>query len=125
MRVCVTSISTASIDINVMKGYCQLLDTSANKYFFKNNNHIIKVPTGKLQPLPAPVPYTHDPKIYIQNKARVPVPDTQDPTSDFDVNLTKNRIPIHKPMTRSQRKKEVLLQAKNLKDNLQEFPPQC
>lgn len=35
------------------KGYCQLLDTSANKHFFKNNNHLSKVHTGKLQPLAA------------------------------------------------------------------------
>ena len=65
------------------------MDTSANTYFKKNNNHLIKVPTGKLQPLPAPVPYTHDPKIFIQNKLRVDVPNTHDDDT-FDENLEKN-----------------------------------
>ena len=29
---------------------------------------------GTLQPLPAPVTYTHDPKIFIRNKQRVDIP---------------------------------------------------
>ena len=66
------------------KGYCQLLDTSSNKYFFQNNNHILKVKQGKLQPLPATVPFVHDPKIFIPYTGRVPVPDTREHKIDFD-----------------------------------------
>ena len=100
------------------KGYCQLLDTSANKFFFQNNNHILKVPTGQLQPLPAPVPFTHDPKIFIPYKGRVPIPEPENKI-DFDENL-QDRIPIHKP-TRSQTKgklENTLLDERKLKKEI-------